>query len=127
MQGISEIVGVYHARGSLLGELSYVVGKVLGRAHCALCDITHGWSPRERAEFTSCRVELGVPWRAVHLDEQEPDLQRFTEGITPCVVGRRGDGTLVLLMDAEALEACGGEPRAFVDRLVARIGESDSA
>ena len=37
-----ELVGVYHADGSLLGELRYIWGKLRGTAHCTLCDITHG-------------------------------------------------------------------------------------
>ena len=41
MARYQELVGVYHADGSLLGEARYVVGKILGRAHCSLCDITH--------------------------------------------------------------------------------------
>ena len=122
----SELIGVYHARGSLLGELAYVVGKVVGRAHCALCDITHGWSPRERSAFTSCRVELGVPWQAVHLDERSADVEAFTEGRTPCVVGRQTDGELVLLMDGDALEACEGDPQRFVEHLVAAMRHDEA-
>ena len=40
-------MGVYDADGGLLGELAYLTGRILGIAHCALCDITlnhlQGW------------------------------------------------------------------------------------
>jgi hypothetical protein len=39
---IARLIGVYNAEGSLRGELAYLLGKLTGRAHCALCDITHG-------------------------------------------------------------------------------------
>lgn len=38
---VRRLVGVYHANGGLRGEVAYVVGKFLGTAHFALCDITH--------------------------------------------------------------------------------------
>ena len=36
-----ELVGVYAADGGLVGEVAYVVGHLLGRTECALCDVTH--------------------------------------------------------------------------------------
>lgn len=39
--GVVEVVGVYDADHTLAGEVAYVVGKLLGRRHCALCDVTH--------------------------------------------------------------------------------------
>jgi hypothetical protein len=51
---VRRLVGVYDADGTLRGEVGYWVGARLGRAHCALCDITH--SPiRERS---------GLAWTA---------------------------------------------------------------
>jgi hypothetical protein len=49
-QKIRRLVGVYNANGSVGGELAYFIGARLGRAHCALCDITHGLV-RERATW----------------------------------------------------------------------------
>ncbi len=56
---ILRLVGVYDADGSLRGELAYWVRARLGRAHCALCDITHG-AVRERREWQAGRAELPV-------------------------------------------------------------------
>jgi len=112
---VTALTGVYQADGSLSGELRYVVGKLLGSAHCALCDITHG-AVREKPGFVACREALPVPLRNVHLDERSPDILRFTEGKTPCVVAHTAEG-LVLLLDALALDACKGSVSRFRDAL----------
>ena len=113
------LVGVYHADGSLSGELRYVVGKVLGRAHCALCDITHG-SLREKAAWRECRDALPVPFETVHLDERSPEVRAATDGLTPCVVAETDDG-LVVVLGSEALDACAGDPEAMVSALDAAL------
>jgi hypothetical protein len=41
-RSIRRLVGVYNANGTVGGELAYFLGARLGRAHCSLCDITHG-------------------------------------------------------------------------------------
>jgi hypothetical protein len=115
MTNVDRLTGVYHANGSLRGELAYVVGKVFGRAHCALCDITHG-AMRKRPEFVACAARLPVPFDLVHLDERAPDVRAATEGRTPCVVGHTASGLVVLLGPAE-LEACAKDPERLVDAL----------
>ena len=116
----TELVGVYHADGSLVGELRYVWGKIRGTAHCALCDITHG-AIREKASFRACREALPIPLRNVHLDERDPDVQAATEGHTPCVVGRTVDGEWEMVLDREALEQCGASVAAFEQQLTQRL------
>ena len=59
------------ADGTLLGELAYVVGHLLGRRSCALCDITHGRVAR-RPQFDEAAVTLGVPFDLLHHDERSP-------------------------------------------------------
>jgi hypothetical protein len=124
---IVALTGVYHANGSLTGELTYWIGARLGRTHCALCDITHGLF-RAKSEFARCRDGLPVPFRAVHLDERDPELVAVTEGRTPCVVavleGHDGTRSTSVLLDPDALEACGGEPEAFVVALEAAADEA---
>ena len=115
----TELVGVYHADGSLLGELRYVWGKLRGTAHCALCDITHG-ALTEKSDFKACRARLPVPLRTLHLDERSPELTAATEGQTPCVVGRAESGW-ELVLDAEDLERCAASVDAFEAQLIAHL------
>ena len=108
---VRELVGVYAADGTVWGELSYWVGARLGRAHCALCDITHG-TFREKDEWRACRADLPVSFQAVHRDEMPADVASAV-GELPAVVGRTDDGVILVLGPA-ALAACEGDPRALV-------------
>lgn len=120
---VESLVGIYNAKGSLMGELQYVVGKMLGSAHCALCDISHR-GVGEKAEFRACRSEIPVPFEVVHLDERPADLMGLTQGKTPCVVAR-GEDEAYILLDAAQLETCGGDVAAFrrlLDDVMAQRG-----
>jgi len=107
--------GVYHANGGLVGELTYVIGKLCGTAHCGLCDITHG-SVRVKPEWKTLEASLGMPFKLVHLNEQPPRLAELTGGSTPCVVGESEEGLAVLLGPGD-LEACDGSVECFGERL----------
>jgi hypothetical protein len=120
-QGVLEaLTGVYHADGSLVGELRYLAGKLLGTTHCGLCDITHG-TVRLKDDFRDCRSQWSVPFGLVHLDERSGAIAQFTEERTPCVVGHTSAG-LVMLLDPVALDGCAGDVEAFrtlLDRALA--------
>lgn len=118
---VESLVGIYNAKGSLMGELSYAVGKMFGSAHCALCDISHR-GVREKSEFAACRAALPVPFEVVHLDERSADLVALTDGKTPCVVAR-GEGASYILLDAAQLDTCAGDVGAFRSLLDAVMAE----
>ncbi|GAA4718790.1 hypothetical protein GCM10023216_04090 [Isoptericola chiayiensis] len=110
-----ELVGVYHAEGSLLGELRYVVGRARGTAHCALCDVTHGTVRRKRS-WDEYVAGLDVPLRLVHLDEMPDDVARaVARWGSPVVLGRTAEGELAPVLDRDQLEALGGDVDAFAD------------
>ena len=48
-------VKAYHADGGPIGEVRYIIGKLLGTAHCALCDITHSPFRRKAASISTAR------------------------------------------------------------------------
>ena len=77
---VVRLVGVYNADGTVFGELSYFVGKRLGRAHCALCDITHGLV-RERPAWQECVAALPVPFEMFHRNTGCPSCRRRFERI----------------------------------------------
>lgn len=118
---VEALVGVYNADGSLVGELRYVVGWLAGKAHCALCDITHGLV-REKGDFKATRERFALT--TLHRDEQPPDLAAFTRGRTPCVVARTAEG-FVELLDGAALDACGKSVERFEAALEAALVEHD--
>lgn len=109
---IDRFVGVYNAEGTLRGELAYWFGKRLGRAHCALCDITHG-SVRERADWKRCRATLPVPFDTFHLDDQPDDVRPLTAGRAPAVLADTADGP-VFLLGPDELEEAQADPEALV-------------
>ena len=109
------LVGVYDAEGSLRGELTYWVGARLGRAHCALCDITHG-TFGERDDWRECRASLPVPFTTFHRDDQPAAVRDLLGAHLPAVVAVIGAGH-VLLVGPETLDVCHGSPGALVDAL----------
>lgn len=112
---IQRLIGVYNAEGTLRGELTYWVGARLGRAHCALCDITHG-SVRERPDWKVCRDGLPVAFETYHRDDQPEEVRELLAGTTPAVVAQTDQGPLVLLGPSE-LEACEGDPSRMAEAL----------
>ena len=125
-RAIVELVGIYHADGGLVGELRYVVGKVLGTAHCALCDITH--SPvRRKKEWDSMVARLGVPVTLLHLNEMPRDVADVvaTSG-TPVLLARLSDGDLVALLDAAELDRIDGSVPRTEDAIASAWSEVSS-
>lgn len=118
---VRRLIGVYHASGTILGEIAYLVGTRLGRSHCALCDITHG-AIREKTAWQTRRGALPLPFETVHLDERDAALISVTEGRTPCVVAET-DAGLEILIGASELARCAGSPDCLVDAIHTRAEE----
>ena len=112
---IRRLVGVYDAEGTVRGELTYWVGARLGRAHCSLCDITHGLV-RERADWRSCLAGLPVAFDTFHRDDQPVAVRELIGTRLPAVVADTDTGLVALLGPAE-LEACEASPERLVDAL----------
>jgi len=117
---IRRLVGVYNADGTIRGELAYWVGARLGRAHCGLCDITHG-RVRERSDWRQCRSGLPVAFDTYHRDDQ-PDEIRVTAGDRTPVIIADTDAGLVPLLGPDDIEACHGSPLRLAEAL-ARAAE----
>lgn len=122
---IVRLIGVYDADGTIRGELAYWLGARLGRAHCALCDITHGLV-RERADWSTCRAALPVIFDTYHRDQQPDGVRTAIGNKLPAVVAETTGG-LVPLLDPDDLAACRGSTKELfdaVERAVIRAGLS---
>ncbi len=104
---VTGLVGVYHADGGPIGEAKYVIGKLMGTAHCALCDITHS-AVRRKPAWDRMVAELGVGFELLHLNEMPPEVAAAAARHgSPLVLGRLPDGTVepvLLPVDLEALD-----------------------
>jgi hypothetical protein len=113
---IVRLVGVYDAVGSWRGELAHFVRARIGRAHCALCDVTHGLV-RERAEWRLCRRGLPVPFVTFHRDDQPAGVRAAGGSCPPVVVAETSDQTVVPLLDGDAIERCAGSPERLIEAI----------
>lgn len=114
---LARYLGVYDADGGLAGELRYVVGHLLGRTECALCDITH--SPvRRRRTWDAMVAGLPVPFDLRHRNELTDTVRRaLASHALPVVAAQRQDDSWAVLLDVDALRSCGGDVDAFAARL----------
>lgn len=117
---VRRVVGVYDADHTLLGEAAYWVGARLGRRHCALCDITHGLFTPKR-DWVECRTALPYPFDTFHRDDQPAAVRAALAGAAPAVVAEFDDGSVALLLDSTALDACAGDVQALIDAVDAAI------
>ena len=117
---VERLAMVYDADGGLVGEARYVIGHLLGRAECALCDITHG-SVRRKAAFDELLAGLTVPVDVVHRNEQAAEVAAVTTGHLPCVAAQAG-GQWTVVVSAEELHACEGDVARFGVVLQSALG-----
>ncbi len=112
-----QLVGIYDADGTLAGELRYALGKLTGRAKCALCDITHGWNPMGSRQWKQACAASPVELVLVHRDEATA-AQIAAASALPSIVAHDGDGWKEALTAAE-IATFKGAPEGLLDRLAA--------
>ena len=110
-----KIFGVYNARSGLVGEASYLLGKLLGTTHCSFCDITHSIFTKKK-EWNNFIQDFEIPILAIHINEQNDDMKKITLGRTPCIVLQEEEDYF-LLMDEHSLTECIGEVKRFKEKL----------
>ena len=108
---ITELIGVYDADATLLGEVSYWVGARLGITHCSLCELTHGLFTK-KAEWKQCADSLSVPFRLFHRDDAPNDVITALDGKFPAVLLRTSEGVKTILTKDE-LESFDGRTSDF--------------
>ena len=120
MSHVTELAGVYDADGGVRGETAYVIGHLLGRAHCALCDITH--SPvRRKPEWDRMAATLPVPIRLLHRNELDSELAQAIDGEPLALLAARVDGEWTVVLDSRDLDGLGGDVDRFRGLLLSRM------
>lgn len=112
---IDRLILVFAAESGAFHAFLDSAKKVLRIKGCTLCSITHGLVG-EKAEWKTCREELGVPVDSVHLDEIDSELAQVIDGQVPCIVAQTGDDK-VLLLGPDVLERCRGSVADLKGRL----------
>ena len=97
---ITELIGVYDADATLLGEVSYWVGARLGITHCSLCELTHGLFTK-KSKWNQCADSLSVPFRLFHRDDAPNDVIVALAGNFPAVLQRTNEGVTTILTKDE--------------------------
>jgi len=108
---ITELIGVYDADSTLLGEISYWVGARFGITHCSLCELTHGLFTK-KSEWTQCAESITVPFHLFHRDDAPHDVLNALAGEFPAVLQRTTEGLKVILTKEE-LERFDGHTSDF--------------
>jgi hypothetical protein len=119
---ITELIGVYDADSTLLGEISYWVGARLGITHCSLCELTHGLFT-QKSEWRQCAESLTIPFRLVHRDDAPDDVIAALAGQFPAVLQRTTEGLKVILIKDE-LERFHGRTADFAEWITEYLASS---
>ena len=102
------LIGIYNANGGLIGELSYLFGKILGTWNCSLCALSHELI-REKSHFRDWRHNLPVPFELLHLNEVDEVISRMINGRAPCVIWIENSEIIYVLTDEELCQMDGDE------------------
>ena len=113
------LYAIYDADGSLAGELRYLVDKFLGRADCALCDLSHGWHPAgKRAWRQQQGATTQLTW--LHRDEVPHHVLAYVSESLPCVATDT-DGNVGILISKDELAGCEGNLTVFEQLLAEKL------
>jgi hypothetical protein len=119
------LIGIYKADGGILGEVSYLVGHLLGTKECSLCDITH--SPlKKKTEFKELEkrllAELNIGFRLLHMNERNEAELLASLGHEPCILLENTDGSIELFLNSEELKVANGDVSRFDLLVRSRLG-----
>ena len=119
MPGITKLIGIYDADGGIFGEIKYFASKIFSSNHCSLCDITHG-SQKNKKDWAKCKTSLPITIDFIHLNERDEKLARYTDGTTPCVIGKTATGYVTIITKKE-LNKCNGNVKKFEELIKQKL------
>ena len=113
------LYAIYDADGTLAGELRYLFDKCLGRADCALCDLSHGWHPAgKRAWRRQQGAATQLTW--LHRDEVPDHVLTRVKEYLPCVA-MDTNGSVEILISKDQLAGCEGDFTVFEQLLAFKL------
>ena len=105
------LFAIYDADGSVFGELKYALGKCVGKGGCALCDLSHGWSPFGKKSWRQrTGVTANLTW--LHRNELPETLRFLSLEQLPCIAAEVESG-IEILIDRGGLQGCNGNYAVF--------------
>ena len=118
------LIGVYNADGGIVGEITYVLGHLIGVRSCSLCDISH--SPiKKKASFKDLEQHLlaehGIILRMVHLNERNELETKASEGREPCMLLEYPDQSISMFLDSTDLKALSGSVSSLKRLITSRL------
>ncbi len=118
------LIGVYNADGGIVGEISYVLGHLIGIRSCSLCDISH--SPiNKKAAFKELEQHLlsehGIMVRMIHLNERNECETKASEGREPCMLLEYPDQSISMFLDSTDLKALSGSVSSLKKLITSRL------
>lgn len=118
------LVGVYNADGGLIGELSYVLGHLVGVRSCSLCDITH--SPiKMKSAFKALQSELleqhSIAVKLIHRNERNEREAKASAGREPCLLLEHADQSISMFLDSAELKTLDGSVKSLEKMIYSRL------
>ena len=118
------LIGVYDANGGIVGELSYVLGHLIGLRNCSLCDISH--SPiKMKSSFKQLQHELlehhGIDVKMIHRNERNELEAKASEGREPCMLLQYPDQSISMFFDSAELKTLAGNVKSFEKLIFSRL------
>ena len=118
------LIGVYNADGGIVGELTYVLGHLIGVRSCSLCDISH--SPiKKKSSFKELEQHLleehGVLVKMIHLNERNEREQKASEGQELCMLLEYPDQSISMFLDSTDLKALSGSVSSLKRLITSRL------
>ena len=118
------LIGVYNADGGIIGELSYVLGHLIGLRNCSLCDISH--SPvKMKSSFKALQLELleqhNIDVKMIHRNERTERETTASEGREPCMLLQHADQSISMFLDSAELKTLAGNVESFEKLIYSRL------
>ena len=113
-----QVIGIYNAHGTLKGELTFISKKLLGLAECALCDLTHGWSPFGKKSWKKHCQASALEFIFLHLEELSAELHQAVQTF-PTFIMWSGD-QWIEMMTAQEIDHFKKNPTGLIQLLEER-------